>query len=75
MKLVTSGEGGAVLTNDAVMAKRVRSLRSHGIEKPDSLLEFEGVGLCPNRIGLELPNDRHLGWPRSQAVKTVGTNF
>ena len=42
VKLVTSGEGGAVLTNDAVMAKRVRSLRSHGIEKPDSLLESEG---------------------------------
>lgn len=42
VKLVTAGEGGAVLTNDAALARRVRSLRSHGIEKPDSLLKSEG---------------------------------
>ena len=42
VKLATSGEGGAVLTNDSVIAKRVRNLRSHGIEKPDSLLKSEG---------------------------------
>ena len=42
VKLATSGEGGAVLTNDAVLARRMRNMRSHGIEKPDSLLKSEG---------------------------------
>jgi perosamine synthetase len=31
-KLVTSGEGGAILTNDEDLAKRVRSFRHHGID-------------------------------------------
>jgi dTDP-4-amino-4,6-dideoxygalactose transaminase len=33
VKLITTGEGGAVLTNDAAMAARVRDLRSHGIHR------------------------------------------
>ncbi|MDQ8180436.1 UDP-4-amino-4,6-dideoxy-N-acetyl-beta-L-altrosamine transaminase [Pelagicoccus sp. SDUM812005] len=32
VKHVCAGEGGAVLTNDASLARRVRTLRSHGIE-------------------------------------------
>lgn len=32
VKHVCAGEGGAVLTNDAVLARRIRKLRSHGIE-------------------------------------------
>jgi len=30
VKHITTGEGGAVLTNDATLAERIRSLRSHG---------------------------------------------
>lgn len=33
VKHICSGEGGAVLTNDATLARRLRRLRSHGIER------------------------------------------
>lgn len=36
VKHICAGEGGAVLTNDATLARRVRRLRSHGIEKLDA---------------------------------------
>jgi perosamine synthetase len=34
VKHITTGEGGAVLTNDDALAARLRRLRTHGIEKP-----------------------------------------
>lgn len=42
VKHICAGEGGAVLTNDETLARRVRNLRSHGIERPAELLEKEG---------------------------------
>jgi perosamine synthetase len=33
VKQITTGEGGAVLTNDPELARRLRLLRSHGIER------------------------------------------
>lgn len=33
VKIVTTGEGGMALTNDAKLAKRIRLLRSHGITR------------------------------------------
>ncbi len=42
VKHVCSGEGGAVLTNDSVLARRVRNLRSHGIEKFEDQQRSEG---------------------------------
>jgi UDP-4-amino-4,6-dideoxy-N-acetyl-beta-L-altrosamine transaminase len=36
VKTITTGEGGAVLTNDEKLARRLRRLRSHGIERDPS---------------------------------------
>ena len=33
VKSITTGEGGVILTNDSQLAKRLRMLRSHGIER------------------------------------------
>ncbi len=33
VKTITTGEGGAVVTNDGDLARRLRALRSHGIER------------------------------------------
>ena len=39
VKTVTAGEGGMILTNDDVLAKRVRMLASHGMERDVELFE------------------------------------
>lgn len=38
VKTITTGEGGAVLTNDDKMAEHIRLMRSHGIERRSDLL-------------------------------------
>ena len=42
VKTLTTGEGGAVTTNDPGLARRLRALRSHGIERDP--LRFAGLG-------------------------------
>jgi len=42
VKTLTTGEGGAVTTNDSDLARRLRLLRSHGIERDPK--HFEGLG-------------------------------
>lgn len=39
VKHITTGEGGAVLTNNAELDKRIKILRTHGMTKDDSLME------------------------------------
>lgn len=39
-KTLTTGEGGAVSTNDAVLATRLRRLRNHGMERTDAGMRF-----------------------------------
>lgn len=43
-KIVTTGEGGALTTNDSALAVRLRSLRSHGRDEAGSF-DFVRVGL------------------------------
>ena len=42
VKTLTTGEGGAVTTNDPALARRLRLLRSHGIERDPA--RFDGLG-------------------------------
>jgi perosamine synthetase len=39
-KAITSGEGGVIVTNDASLAAKLRSLRNHGIELQNGEMEF-----------------------------------
>lgn len=38
VKTITTGEGGAVLTNNDEMADKIRRMRSHGVERDSNLL-------------------------------------
>ncbi len=43
VKIITTGEGGAVTTNDSLLADKIRSLRSHGVTRDkDQLKENHG---------------------------------
>ena len=42
VKTITTGEGGAVMTNDRSLADRVRCLRNHGIASHAALIEQHG---------------------------------
>jgi len=44
-KLVTTGEGGMILTDDDDIADQVRSLRNHGIVRNEGRTDFKSAGL------------------------------
>lgn len=44
VKIITSGEGGMALTNDATLAKRMTLLRSHGITRNEQDMEYTSPG-------------------------------
>lgn len=44
VKIITTGEGGMALTNDAELACRMRSLRSHGITRAAAKMQGESDG-------------------------------
>ena len=44
VKIITTGEGGAITTNDDGLASRLRALRSHGITREPSRLEEQAHG-------------------------------
>lgn len=44
VKIITSGEGGAALTNDAPLAKRLQLLRTHGITRDAADMEHAPDG-------------------------------
>jgi dTDP-4-amino-4,6-dideoxygalactose transaminase len=43
VKPITTGEGGAVITHDDALARRLRALRSHGITRDDAQLERKAM--------------------------------
>jgi UDP-4-amino-4,6-dideoxy-N-acetyl-beta-L-altrosamine transaminase len=44
VKIVTTGEGGAAVTNDPDLASRMRLLRTHGVTRDPALMERESDG-------------------------------
>jgi UDP-4-amino-4,6-dideoxy-N-acetyl-beta-L-altrosamine transaminase len=44
VKIVTTGEGGMVLTNSEALCQRLRSLRSHGITRDPAVMDCEPDG-------------------------------
>lgn len=44
VKIITTGEGGMALTNDAGLAQRMQLLRSHGITRDEALYEGPNEG-------------------------------
>ena len=44
VKIITTAEGGVALTNDAALAARMASLRSHGITRDSSLMQSPSDG-------------------------------
>ncbi len=46
VKNITSAEGGAITTNDAALAKRIRSLANHGIQRDETCFKTK----IPGRI-------------------------
>ena len=45
VKIITTGEGGVLCTNNKKLARKASQLRSHGIEKDKNLFENERYGL------------------------------
>ena len=43
-KIVTSGEGGLVVTNNPQVAEFIRSMRNHGIDEHDNLRKYTLIG-------------------------------
>lgn len=44
-KTITTGEGGAIVTNDAILSEKLRALRNHGIVYRNKIQEFIYAGL------------------------------
>jgi dTDP-4-amino-4,6-dideoxygalactose transaminase len=44
-KTITTGEGGVAVTNSKILARKIRSLRNHGIERTNRKYDLKLVGL------------------------------
>ena len=72
VKIITTGEGGAITTREAALAARMARLRSHGITKDPAEFELEPAGpeLRTAGAGLQLPPHRPTGGLGSESAPT-----
>ena len=78
VKIITTGEGGAALTNDAEIAARMARLRSHGTTHDPARMQGEPDGAWyyeVERARLELSHDRHPGGARAVARSSGSTTM
>lgn len=63
VKTITAGEGGAITTNDAQLATRMRTMRSHGITRNPADFEDSSQALSPEgEINPWYYEMQDLGW-------------
>lgn len=63
IKAITTGEGGAVTTNDREFAATMRRLRGHGMEKPPSHPALKDFAIAEDgKVNPWLYQMRELGW-------------
>jgi dTDP-4-amino-4,6-dideoxygalactose transaminase len=65
-KAITTGEGGAVATNDDQLARKLRALRNHGLDPDATTLN----SLCPGSI-IASPNFRQLAHPNGKLDRII----
>lgn len=68
VKIITTGEGGMALTNDAELAERMAMLRSHGITRDPA--RFQGNGPTD-----EVPASQHHPAPWHYEQQMLGFNY
>jgi len=69
-KAITTGEGGAIVLNDEQYAKKLRSLRNHGITINNNSLEFILAGLNYRMTDFQAA----LGVPQMQCIESYIEN-
>jgi dTDP-4-amino-4,6-dideoxygalactose transaminase len=66
-KAITTGEGGAVVTNDDDLAERIRSLRNHGISVKNGKNDFVYAGLNYRMTDFQAA----LGIPQLSGIENI----
>jgi dTDP-4-amino-4,6-dideoxygalactose transaminase len=66
-KSITSGEGGILLTNDDVIATRLRQLRNHGIEMVNGSMDFVDAGYNYRMTDFQAA----LAWSQFQRLQKI----
>jgi perosamine synthetase len=62
VKPITTGEGGAIVTNNAEFAHRIRALRTHGIERDANLFENKNEAHENGELCTWYYEQQHLGF-------------
>ncbi len=69
-KTITTGEGGAILTNDDALAKRLRTLRTHGMIRSKDQNQGQSSANASANI---IDNTKEAPW--YYEMKTLGCNY